>query len=97
MNTFTLKLFITGRTARAELAIANLTRVLEQALQEQYELTIIDVLEQPELAELHKVLATPTLVKDVPPPARRIIGDLSDFDKVTAALGLTPLSPHPLR
>jgi circadian clock protein KaiB len=90
LNTYVLKLYVTGKTPRAELAIANLRRVCEAELQGVYELQIIDVLEQPQLAEADKVLATPTLIKQLPPPLRRIIGDLSDKDKVLLGLEVRP-------
>lgn len=88
MNKFILTLYITGQTPRSEQAITNLRRVCETALKGQYELFIVDVLEQPNLAEDEKILATPTLVKEVPPPTRRIIGDLSDTQQVLIGLGL---------
>ena len=77
---------MTGKTPRAEKAIANLRRICEEDLRGQYELQIIDVLESPELAEQDKILATPTLIKQLPPPLRRVIGDLSDKDKVLLGL-----------
>ncbi len=88
MQEFRLTLFITGQTPRSEHAIANLRRICEKELANQYELTIIDVLEQPHLAEESKILATPTLVKELPPPLRRIIGDLSNTSKVLLGLDL---------
>jgi len=88
MTHFVLKLYITGQSPRSEQAIANLRRLCERELEGRCELSIIDVLERPQLAEAEKVLATPTLVKEMPPPTRRIVGDLSDVDKVLAALGL---------
>lgn len=88
MQKFHLTLFITGQTPRSEHAIANLRRICEKELANQYELTIIDVLENPHLAEESKILATPTLVKELPPPLRRIIGDLSNTSKVLLGLDL---------
>lgn len=85
-----LKLFITGQTPRSTYAIANLKRICQEILPDQCEMTIIDVLENPELAENERVLATPTLIKSAPPPARRVIGDLSDIQKVILGLGLEP-------
>jgi circadian clock protein KaiB len=67
-------------------AIANLRRICEQELRGQYELQIIDVLEHPQVAEDDKILATPTLIKQLPPPLRRVIGDLSDKEKVLLGL-----------
>jgi circadian clock protein KaiB len=90
MNKFLLKLYITGQTPRSERAILNLRRICEQELEGQYEMVIIDVLERPQLAEDEKIIATPALIKQLPPPLRRIIGDLSDTDKVLLGLDLMP-------
>ncbi|MFZ9254200.1 MAG: circadian clock protein KaiB [Hylemonella sp.] len=83
-----LRLYITGRTARSERAIANLHSICENELKGQYEMEVVDVLEQPQLAENEKILATPTLVKKLPPPLRRLIGDLSDIEKVILGLDI---------
>jgi len=88
MNKYMLKLFITGQTIRSGHAIANLRRICEKELGTDYELTIIDVLKQPQVAEDEKILATPTLIKEFPPPVRRIIGDLSDTKQVLLGLEL---------
>jgi circadian clock protein KaiB len=85
---FILKLYVTGATPRAETAIANLRRICEQELGGQYQLEIIDVLEHPQMAEDDKILATPTLIKQLPPPLRKVIGDLSDKEKVLLGLEL---------
>jgi circadian clock protein KaiB len=83
---YVLKLYVTGQTHRAELAIANLRRICEEDLRGRYELEIIDVLAHPEAAEDERILATPTLIKQLPPPLRRVIGDLSDREKVLLGL-----------
>jgi circadian clock protein KaiB len=93
VSTYLLKLYVTGKTPRAEKAIANLRRICEEDLHGRYELHIIDVLENPELAEDAKILATPTLIKRLPPPLRRVIGDLSDKDKVLLGLDVWPDEP----
>lgn len=83
MNRYMLKLYIAGHTPRSQNAIINLRRICDEMFpQGAYELMIIDVLEQPEQAEAAKILATPTLIKEIPPPVRRIIGDLADRDQV---------------
>ena len=69
-----------------QLAIRNLRRICEDELDGRYELEIIDVQEKPEAAESDRVLATPTLIKALPPPLRRVIGDLSDREKVLLGL-----------
>lgn len=92
MNKFRLKLYITGQTSRSQRAIANLRRICEGELADQYELVIIDVLENPQLAEDEKIMATPTLTKELPVPLRRVIGDLSDTEKVLLGLDLQSYS-----
>ena len=88
MNKYQLKLFITGHTLYSWRAINNLRRICEEDLGAKYELTIIDILEQPQVAEDEKILATPTLIKKFPLPVRRIIGDLSDTKQVLMGLEL---------
>ncbi len=90
MTKHLLKLYITGQTPRSRQAIANLRRICEEELAGAYEMIVIDVLERPQLAEDEKILATPTVVKELPPPFRRIIGDLSDTEKVLVGLDLLP-------
>ena len=86
LSKYLLRLFVTGASSRTGTAIANLRRICEQELEGQYELEIIDVLQFPELAEDEKILATPTLIKSLPLPLRRVIGDLSDKEKVLLGL-----------
>jgi circadian clock protein KaiB len=85
---YLLKLYVTGQTPRSQRAIANLRHICEEELQGEYEMIVIDVLERPQLAEDEKILATPTVVKELPTPIRRIIGDLSDWDRVLLGLDL---------
>ena len=88
-TTYVLRLYITGRSPRSERAIENLRRLCEDALP-RYELDIIDIIEEPGLAEEERILATPTLIKELPPPLRRIVGDLSARDDVLYGLDLYP-------
>ena len=90
LSKYLLKLFVTGASTRTGTAIANLKRICEQELAGQYALEIIDVLEHPELAEREKILATPTLIKSLPLPLRRVIGDLSNTEKVLLGLEVHP-------
>jgi len=90
MNEYLIKLYITGKTPRSERAISNLQQLCRKELANQYRIEIIDVLEHPQLAEEEKILATPTLVKHLPPPVRRVIGDLSSKEKVLLGLDLSP-------
>jgi circadian clock protein KaiB len=89
-SSYILKLYVTGKTPRTERAVANLRRICNEDLKGKYELQIIDVLENPQLAEDEKILATPTLIKRLPPPLRRVIGDLSDKEKVLLGLDVWP-------
>ena len=86
---YVLKLYITGQTANSTRAIENLKDILKNGLRDLYKLKVIDVLKNPQLAEEDKILATPALVKVLPAPVRKIIGDLSDKEKVLLGLDLT--------
>lgn len=92
MNKYHLKLYIAGKTYRSEQAISNLRQICEQNLAGQYAIEIIDILERPQLAEDERILATPTLIKSLPPPLRRLIGDLSETEKVLVGLDIRPRS-----
>lgn len=85
-----LRLYVTGSTSRSTRAIENLRRVLERELPERYDLEVVDVYEHPEAAAEHQILAAPTLIKLEPQPVRRIIGDLSDTERVLRGLDLPP-------
>ena len=91
---FLLKLYITGQTPRSERAIANLRQLCEEELGGKYELIVIDILECPQLAEDEKILATPTLIKELPAPLRRIVGDLSNKEKILLVLSEQPYAKH---
>lgn len=92
MNKYRLKLYLTGRTPRSQQAIDNLRGLLEKEFAGQYDLEVIDILEQPQLAEDEKILATPTLVRELPSPIRRVIGDLSDREQVLVGLDFEPVA-----
>jgi len=83
-----LKLYIAGSTLKSENIIKNLKQLLEEEFNDQYSLEIIDLIESPELAEQDKILATPTLLKIEPLPAKRIIGDFSNKKMVLFGLDL---------
>ena len=83
-----LKLYITGQTPNSLRAIKNLERLCETELAKSYEVVVIDILKEPQLAEDDKILATPTLVKMLPPPIRKVIGDLSNREQVLLGLDL---------
>jgi circadian clock protein KaiB len=93
LSKYILTLYVTGTSPRTKIAIDNLNRICSKELEGQYELEIVDVLENPQRAEDEKILATPTLIKQLPPPLRRVIGDLSDKDKVLLGLEVRAGSP----
>jgi circadian clock protein KaiB len=83
---YVLKLYVTGETPRSQTVLKNLKEILDEDYKGVYSLKVIDVIKQPQLAEDDKILATPTLIKILPPPVARIIGDLSDREKVLLGL-----------
>jgi circadian clock protein KaiB len=89
MASLELTLYVTGRASSSAQAIGNLHQICRDKLSGECDFAIVDVLEQPQLAEEKKIIATPTLVKSAPLPSRRIIGDLSDLDEVVLRLGLS--------
>jgi circadian clock protein KaiB len=90
---YKLRLFVTGSTPLSVRAIANMRRICEENLSGRYDLEVVDVYENPDATRELQIVATPTLVKILPEPLRRIIGDLSDRERVLAGLNLTPLNP----
>lgn len=89
-----LRLFVTGATPRSTRAIRNLRELLERELAGRYDLKIIDIYQDPHATREHQVIAAPTLVKLLPPPIRRIIGDLSDRERVLRSLDIHPIMPR---
>lgn len=87
-KTYILKLYVAGNTPNSMRALKTLRNILEMEFRGVYALKVIDVLKNPQLAEEDKILATPTLAKILPPPVRRIIGDLSDRERVLIGLDL---------
>ena len=87
--TYRLRLYISGDGPAGQRAVANARRIAERWLGDDAELEVIDVREAPERAESDRVLATPTLLRAQPEPARRVIGDLADEEKVVAGLEIT--------
>lgn len=90
---YKLRLFITGSTPRSARAIENMRHICDENLKGRYDLEVIDVYEDPEATKELQIIATPTLVKILPEPLRRIIGDLSDKERVLAGLNILPLTP----
>jgi len=87
---YVLHLFITGATPNSTRAVRNIKEICEQHLKGRYELLIIDIYQQPDLAGQEQIIAAPTLIKKWPLPLRRLIGDLSEREQVLTALGLSP-------
>jgi circadian clock protein KaiB len=87
-KTYVLKLYVAGNTPNSVRALKTLKNILEQEFKGVYALKVIDVLKNPQLAEEDKILATPTLAKILPLPVRKIIGDLSDRERVLIGLDL---------
>ena len=80
-----------GATAGSQRAIANLRAICETELAGRYELEVIDIYQQPSLAEGEQIIAAPTLIKQLPPPVRQLVGDMSDRDRVLVGLDLRPI------
>lgn len=91
-NRWDLRLYVAGQTPRSRAALANLKQICEDNLAGQYSIEVIDLLEQPQLSKGDQILAIPTLVRKLPKPMRKIIGDLSDTERVLVGLDLR--SPH---
>lgn len=91
LDKYILRLYITGSTSRSVLAISNLKKICEEYLKGQYELEVIDLYQNPLAAKEEQIIAAPTLIKKLPLPFRRIIGDMSNEEKVLIGLDLRKL------
>jgi circadian clock protein KaiB len=89
---YELRLYVAGKTAKSVTALTNLQRYCEEHLKGQYQIEVIDLLVQPQLAEGDQIFAIPTLVRKVPEPIRKIIGDLSNEEKVLVGLNIRPVN-----
>ncbi|MEX2218801.1 MAG: circadian clock KaiB family protein [Phycisphaerales bacterium] len=85
---YTLRLFVAGASMRSKAAVANVKSICERFLAGRYELEVVDVYQQPALARSEQLVAAPTLVKRLPKPERRIVGDMSDEHRVLIGLDL---------
>jgi len=88
-----LRLYVAGESPKSVDAFRNLKRVCEKYLTVRYEIEVVDLIERPRLARVHEILAIPTLVRLLPLPVRKVIGDLSDTDRVLTGLQLRPKKP----
>ena len=90
-QTWELKLYVAGKTPKSVTALKNLKKYCEEHLEGRYKIEVIDLLEKPQLAEGDQIFAVPTLVRKVPVPIRKIIGDLSNEEKVLVGLNIVPV------
>ncbi|MHB8168999.1 MAG: circadian clock KaiB family protein [Thermoleophilia bacterium] len=87
---YVLKLYVTGMTPRSAKAVMNIRQILDEHLQGRYELEIIDIFQQPQLAQGEQIIAAPTLIKKLPLPIRKFIGDMSETERILVGLDLKP-------
>ena len=87
---YNLRLYVAGQTEKSMAAFENLERIAEEYLKGRYKIEVIDLLKNPQLAEGDQILAIPTLVRKLPPPIRKIIGDLSNTERVLVGLDIQP-------
>jgi circadian clock protein KaiB len=87
-NNYVLRLFVTGTTPQSLRAIVNIKKICEEHLQGRYQLDVIDLYQQPQLAQGEQIIAAPTLIKKLPLPLRRVIGDMSKTERVLVGLDL---------
>ncbi|MGA3085803.1 MAG: circadian clock KaiB family protein [Thermodesulfobacteriota bacterium] len=87
---YVLRLYVTGMTPKSTQAIANVQKICEKHLAGRYELKVIDIYQQPKLAKGEKIIATPTLIKKLPLPLRKLIGDMSDTERFLVGIDLKP-------
>lgn len=85
---YVLRLFISGMTPQSARAISNAKRIFDEYLAGRYQLEVIDLYQQPQLAQGEQIIAAPTLIKKLPAPLRRIVGDMSNLDRVLVGLDL---------
>jgi circadian clock protein KaiB len=96
-TTWQLCLYVAGQTPKSLAAVENLKRVCEQHLAGRYQVEVVDLVRNPQLAAGDQIVALPTLVRKLPPPLRKIIGDLSNTERVLVGLQLKPEPPQPAR
>jgi circadian clock protein KaiB len=87
---YVLRLYVTGMTPKSTQAIANVQKLCEKHLAGSYELEVIDIYQQPTLAKGEQIIATPTLIKKLPLPLRKLIGDMSDTERLLVGIDLKP-------
>jgi circadian clock protein KaiB len=93
-ETFDLRLYVAGQTPKAVRAFSNLRKICEEHLKGRYSIEVIDLIENPALGRGDQILALPTLVRRLPTPIKKIIGDLSNTERVLVGLDLRSRRPH---
>jgi circadian clock protein KaiB len=91
---YILRLYVTGMTPNSLRAIENIKKICTDHLEGRFELEVIDIYKRPDLARSAQIIASPTLIKNIPLPLRRFIGDLSDVEKILSGLDLVPKGKH---
>jgi len=94
-ETYVLRLYVTGMTPKSTQAIANVRKLCEEYLEGRYELEVFDIYQHSQLAKGEQIIATPTLIKKLPLPLRKLIGDMSDTERFLVGIDLKPR--HPMR
>lgn len=92
---YNLRLYVAGQTPKSVAAIANIKKLCDQYLPDRYSIEIVDLLKNPELAQRHQILAIPTLIRELPEPIKRIIGDLSNTERVLVGLDIDKVRTTP--
>jgi len=87
---YVLRLYVSGTTHQSALAIQNIQKICEDYLKNRYELEVIDIYQQPQLAQAAQIIAVPTLVRQLPLPLRKLVGNMSDTERVLVSLDLQP-------
>src|SRR5512133_3058339 len=90
-NSWKLRLYVAGQTSKSLIALANLRKICEEHLAGRYEIEIVDLMENPNMARNDQIVALTTLVRQLPPPVKKIIGDLSNTERVLVGLDLIPI------
>jgi circadian clock protein KaiB len=90
LKRWNLRLYVAGQTPKSLIALANLRRICDEHMNGQYDIEVIDLMENPQLAQRDQIVAIPTLVRELPSPLKRIIGDLSNTERVLVGLDVVP-------
>ena len=90
---YVLRLYVAGTTSKSVRAVANIKEICESSLKNRYDLEVIDIYQQPVLTKGEQIIAAPTLVKKLPLPLRKFIGDMSDTERILVGLDLRPRDP----